>query len=111
MKFAWIHTHRTEYSVVIMCKVLKVSRSGYYKFLTRKPSATEEKRKVITFHAKVFHKRSKAIYRYRKVYDDFKAELPELLCSRETVRKVMHENRLFAWLVLEGVTNILSRIK
>ncbi len=98
MKFAWIHTHRAEYSIMSMCMVLKVSRSGYYKYLNRKPSSCEEKRKAIAFHAKVFHKRSKAIYGYRKVYEDFKAELPEFPCSRETVRKVMHENRLFVCL-------------
>lgn len=79
-----------------MCRVLKISRSGYYKYINRKPSASEEKRTVIAFHAKVFYKLSKAIYGYRKVYEDFKAELPELPCSRETVRKVMHDNRLFA---------------
>ncbi len=81
-----------------MCRVLKVSRSVDYKYLNRKPSVSEEKRDVIAFHAKVFHKRSRGIYGYRKVYEDFKAELPELSCSRETVRKIMHENRLFACL-------------
>ena len=53
------------------------------------------KRAAIAFHALVFHKRSKGVYGYRKVYEDFEKELPDLPCSRETVRKVMRENNLF----------------
>ena len=33
-KFAWIHSHKAEYSVMRMCVALKVSRSGYYKYLS-----------------------------------------------------------------------------
>ena len=54
------------------------------------------KRAAIAFHARVFHRRSRGIYGYRKVYEDFEKELPELPCSRETVRKVMQENNLFS---------------
>ena len=64
--------------------------------MNAKHSSYEEKIKVIAFHAKVLHRRSRAIYGYRKVYEDFKAELPEFPCSRETVCKIMHENKLLA---------------
>lgn len=78
--------------------VLKLSKSGYYKSLNKKPSATAKKRKIIAFHARVFHKRSKGIYGYRKIYSDFKEELPEISCSMDTVRKIMHEKRLFSYI-------------
>ncbi len=73
-----------------------MSKSGYYKFLNNKPSAAVKKREIIAFHAKVFHRRSKGIYGYRKIYEDFKEELPEILCSMNTVRKIMHDNGLFS---------------
>ena len=78
-----------------MCRVLTVSRIGYYKSLSRKSYTSEIKRNVIAFHAKVFHKRFKGIYGYRKVYENFKDKLSDLPCSREAIRKVMHENNLF----------------
>ncbi len=79
-----------------MCVVLKVSRSGYYKYLSNTGvSVSSTKRAAIIFHARVFHKRSKGIYGYRKVHEDFEKEFPEVPCSRETVHKVMRENNLF----------------
>ena len=72
-----------------MCKVLKVSRSGYYKYHSKTAvPVSSTKRAAIAFHARVFHKRSRGIYGYRKVHEDFEKELPDLPCSRETVRKV-----------------------
>ena len=34
MKFEFIDNHRSEFSVEKMCRVLDVSRSGYYRFRT-----------------------------------------------------------------------------
>ena len=62
-----------------MCVVLKVSRSGYYKYLNNiAVSVSSTKLAVIAFHAKTFHKRSKGIYEYRKVHEDLEKELPDL---------------------------------
>jgi len=37
VKYAWIHTHRKEYSVSLMCDVMNISTSGYYDQLQRQP--------------------------------------------------------------------------
>ena len=44
VKYAVIYRHRNEYSVSVMCKFFKVSRSGYYDFLKRmdQPEDNEE---------------------------------------------------------------------
>jgi hypothetical protein len=39
MRYKFIQQHTFEFSVVKMCKVLQVSKSGYYKWISRKPSA------------------------------------------------------------------------
>ena len=38
--FGFISEHRTVWSVLEMCRVLEMSRSGYYRWFKRKPSRT-----------------------------------------------------------------------
>jgi transposase InsO family protein len=42
--FAWIEERRTEYPVAVLCRVLGVSRSGYYARRSRPPSDTARQR-------------------------------------------------------------------
>lgn len=91
MRYAWIRRYTDRYPVIRMCRALKVSRSGYYDWLQRKPSARQQRRARIAKAAKRFHLRSHRIYGYRKVHEDICAEAPDLACHRETVRRVMRE--------------------
>ena len=38
MKFAFIRDHRRLWPAAVICRVLKVTRSGFYAWLKRKPS-------------------------------------------------------------------------
>ena len=73
-----------------MCRVLGVSRSGYYGSLKRGLSERDNKRELIAAAAKESHERSNEIYGYRKVHDELVRDR-RIECSRETVRKVMKE--------------------
>lgn len=42
MKYPFIARHRAVWSVSVLCRVLGVSRSGYYEWLGRGPSAREQ---------------------------------------------------------------------
>lgn len=95
MRYAWIKKHHTLFSVALMCSVLRVSRSGYYAWRKRKPSAQENKRRMIAAKAAVFHERSRKIYGYRKIHEDIIRET-EIVCCAETVRRVMRKIGLFS---------------
>jgi hypothetical protein len=41
MRFAFIDVEKASYPVRILCRVLRVSRSGFYAWLRRKPSNRE----------------------------------------------------------------------
>ncbi len=95
MKYAWVKAHIHSFPVTVMCKVLDVSKSGYFSSLNAVPSKTKEKRKVIAEKAARFHKNSQGIYGYRKVSKDI-AEEGEVACCEETVRVVMQEEGLYS---------------
>lgn len=96
MKFAWVKAHKQEFRVALMCKALKVSRSGYYKWLHHKPSKRELRRRKITAVARKFHAESNGIYGYRKVLADIKKNTPDLACAPETLRLIMKSECLFS---------------
>jgi hypothetical protein len=49
--------HRVDYSLAVMCQCFKVSRSGYYAWLGRKPSARHQQRLLLDQQVKtLFHK-------------------------------------------------------
>lgn len=95
MKYAWIRKHEKEdsWSVALMCKVLDVSSSGYYAWLSHKASPKEEKRKRIERAVVLSCQLSHRINGYRKTHREI-SETPETRCCAETVRKIMKANGL-----------------
>ena len=62
MKFTVIRAHRAEYPVTMMCRVLGVSTSGFYAWLSRPPSARKNEDEVLKERLKAAHERSQGTY-------------------------------------------------
>jgi len=90
VKYAWVRGHSGEFPVALMCRVLVVSRSGYYGWLKRRRSLRDKKRENIAAAARRSHEGSNGIYGYRKVHDELVKD-EGLKCCKETVRKVMKQ--------------------
>ena len=90
MRYAWIETQRDCYPLGLLCRVLQVSRSGYYAWRRREPSTTAQRRQQIARAVQQSHDDSHGIYGYRRVHQDL-MEDHEIACCRETVRQVMGE--------------------
>lgn len=54
--------HRAEYSMAVMCQCFQVSRSGYYAWLNRKPSARHQKRQALDQQVKALFLKHKQRY-------------------------------------------------
>jgi putative transposase len=74
--------------LVSLCKVLSVSRSGYYDWKKRSPSKQEKRRKLIIEAARQSYLDSGKVYGYRKVHHDV-LEKTGFYCCAETIRRLL----------------------
>lgn len=73
-----------------MCEVMKVSRSGYYSYLVRKPSKTQEENSVLLKEIKKIHHESNEIYGSPSISSELKDR--GFSCSRPRVARLMRHN-------------------
>lgn len=62
MKYAFVRAHQAEFSISCMCHVLRVSRSGYYDWRGRKPSARSKRDKELLEQIGQIHRDNKQAY-------------------------------------------------
>jgi len=94
VKYAWIKGHKKQFPVTVMCRVLRVSTSGYYDSVKRNPCPQLIRRSSIAQLAAVSYFESRRIYGHRKVHEDLIAE--GVVCCKETVRRIMRDVGLFS---------------
>ncbi len=61
MRFILIRSEKADYPLTVLCRVLKVSRSGYYAFEKRGPSARETSDQELTAQIQEVHQKSRQI--------------------------------------------------
>lgn len=70
MKYAFIQSHSSEYSVSRLCQVLEVSSSGYYDWRDRPESNRAKENRSLLTKISLFHKVSREIYGSPRIYRD-----------------------------------------
>jgi putative transposase len=76
MRFAFIQAHAEQFHVVTMCRVLAVSKAGYYAWVTRAeraPSARAEADAELTEQIRGIHRRSRRTYGSPRVQHELRA--------------------------------------
>jgi transposase InsO family protein len=94
VKYAWVKNHCDSYDVNTMCRVLEISRSGYYRWLHAAPSKTQCRVEQIGAEAKRVFEENHGSVGYRKVQEQLAAE--GVSCCLETVRKTLTRQGLHA---------------
>jgi transposase InsO family protein len=87
--FAWIEERRGEWPVTVLCRVLDVSRSGYYAWRDRGPSATDARRETLAEQVAVIHAEVKARYGSPRMHAELVGRGHG--CCVNTVARVMRE--------------------
>jgi transposase InsO family protein len=87
--FAWIEERREQWPVTVMWRVLEVSRSGFYAWRSREPSAAEVRHEELTEEVKAIHEEVKRRYGSPRIHAELVARGHR--CCVNTVAQVMRE--------------------
>jgi putative transposase len=84
-----IEAERTNFPIPLMCRMLGVSKSGYYDWRDRQPSKRSREDAALTAKIREIHRRSRETYGCPRIH----AELRSLgmCCSRKRVARLMRE--------------------
>jgi putative transposase len=90
--FRLIEAERASFSVPLMCRMLGVSRSGYYGWRVRPPSNRERIDATLTERIREIHERSRRTYGYPRVHAELQAM--GVHCGRKRVARLMRKEGL-----------------
>lgn len=95
MKYKFIQTYRSEFSVEKMCQVLAVTKSGYYHWVYRGPSKREqENRQILAEIKQIYKDKKKEVYGAPRIYGDLKEK--GISCGVNRVATIMKNNGIKA---------------
>jgi len=87
-RFRFIAVEKARYPVVRLCRVLKVSASGFYAWAKRPPSARSVANAALTGRIRAVHARSRGTYGSPRVHADLRETGP---VGRKRVARLMRE--------------------
>ena len=90
MKFSFIRDHQRQFPIGLLCQVLDVSRSGYYAWRDRSPSASALRRQCLTEQIEAAHRQSRSLYGSPRVHQELVAR--GVRCCENTVAKLMRRS-------------------
>ena len=92
MRYSFIREHRQQFRVAAICRVLKVSPSGYFAWLRRPESPRATQSRALVIQIKAAHARSRKTYGRRRVHIQLQRD--GIACSRNRVARLMRQNGL-----------------
>lgn len=106
MKYACIRLYRQQFSVVVMCRALQVSRAGFYAAERRASSARARENEILCAFISTIHERSRKTYGSPRIHREVRAG--GWRCGRQRVARLMREAGLRArtrWRWRQQTTN------
>ena len=94
MKYRFMEEHRNAFRLNKMCKVLKVSRSGYYVWRKRKPSKRQTANKWLLDRIQEVYKMSRRIYGSPRIKDGLNDQ--GIICGKNRVARIMKDHSIRA---------------
>lgn len=89
----FIEQEKANHAVALMCRLFEVSKSGYYAWRERPPSARSESDAELRAHIKSIHTESRGIYGAPRIHADLRLK-HHIHCSRKRVARLMRQSGL-----------------
>jgi len=87
MRYQFIRMHEKAWPVTVMCRVLRVARSGYYAWRRRGEAARERQNRALTVEIKAIHSKSRKTYGSPRVHAELRRQ--GHCCSLNRVERLM----------------------
>jgi putative transposase len=87
--FEFIDAEKASYPVSVLCKVLKVSRSGYYHWKNRPLSKKSQQDAALSQRIREIHHRSRKTYGSPRIHAELQAM--GIRCSKKRVARLMRK--------------------
>ena len=92
MRYVCIERHRGEFPVALMCRVLRVTRSGYYAWREREPSQRARDDQRLRIEVRAIHRKAQGRYGSPRVHAELQARGERV--SRKRVARLMRLEEL-----------------
>jgi transposase InsO family protein len=92
MKYQFIHRHRRQFPVRVLCRVLDVTVSSYYGWGKRPPSARQQANQRLLEQIRQVHQASRQTYGSPRVHAELNAQ--GVSCGRHRVARLMRQEQL-----------------
>ena len=94
MRYPFIQQQAARFSVSVLCRALRVSRSGYEVWKRRTPSRRSQQEQELLVSIRAAHQESRGTYGSPRVHQELRAR--EVACSRNRVARVMRKYEITA---------------
>ena len=94
MRYQFVEQRRGQFPVSALCRVMQVSRGGYYAWLSRKPNEREKENETLLCQIRRFFERSKHTYGSPRILRDLREE--GFRCGKHRVARLMRQAGLRA---------------
>lgn len=94
MRYAFIKSHHDNCSIQVLCKILDVSRAGYYQWLKGRVSKQAIRRQAVLEEIQSIHVDSRGIYGSPRVHQKLKRK--GIHINHKTVESIMQKNGIRA---------------
>ena len=94
MKYRFIDRYSSSYGVERMCRVIGVSRSGYYGWKKRPESRRYKENEKLLMYIKESYRKSRGNYGSPRIFEDLREE--GFRCGKNRIARIMRENGIVA---------------
>lgn len=87
MRYQFIKQYEGQFSVSALCRVMQVSKSGYYAWCKRPPSAREQANQQLTEKIQTLFLENRETYGSPRIYEELKEQ--HVACSQKRIARLM----------------------